>query len=68
MVVLIVMHLAQLNVAHMRAPMDSPELADFVAALEPINTLADAPRLRLAAQGGRRAPTDLSSTTTATTC
>lgn len=35
------MHLAQLNVAHMRAPKDSPELADFVAALGPINRVAD---------------------------
>ncbi len=34
-------HLAQLNVARLRAPLDSPELADFVAALEPINALAD---------------------------
>ncbi|GAA1754168.1 DUF3291 domain-containing protein [Nonomuraea bangladeshensis] len=37
-----VMHLAQLNLAHMRAPIDSPELAEFVALLEPINALADA--------------------------
>ncbi|HUR04182.1 MAG TPA: DUF3291 domain-containing protein [Nonomuraea sp.] len=36
-----VMHLAELNIAHMRAPIDSPELAEFVAALEPINILAD---------------------------
>ncbi|GAA3817822.1 DUF3291 domain-containing protein [Sphaerisporangium flaviroseum] len=36
------MHLAQLNVAHMRAPKESPELADFVAALEPINAISDA--------------------------
>ncbi|KAB8195234.1 DUF3291 domain-containing protein [Nonomuraea phyllanthi] len=36
-----VMHLAQLNIAHMRAPVDSPELAEFVALLEPINTIAD---------------------------
>ncbi|MDH2430651.1 DUF3291 domain-containing protein [Sphaerisporangium sp. TRM90804] len=35
------MHLAQLNVAHMRAPVDSPQLADFVDALEPINALSD---------------------------
>jgi uncharacterized protein DUF3291 len=34
-------HLAQLNVARLRAPLDSPELADFVAALEPINAVAD---------------------------
>ncbi|MGW4643708.1 DUF3291 domain-containing protein [Sphaerisporangium sp. NPDC004334] len=36
------MHLAQLNVAHMLAPKDSPELADFIAALEPINAISDA--------------------------
>ncbi len=37
-----VMHLAQLNVAHLRAPIDSPEIADFVAALDPLNRLAEA--------------------------
>nr|WP_236003865.1 DUF3291 domain-containing protein [Nonomuraea antri] len=37
-----VMHLAELNVAHLRAPIDSPEIAEFVALLEPINDLADA--------------------------
>lgn len=36
------MHLAQLNVAHLRAPIDAPELATFVELLEPINDLADA--------------------------
>jgi hypothetical protein len=36
------MHLALLNVAHMRASKDSPELAEFVAALEPLNILAEA--------------------------
>jgi hypothetical protein len=35
-------HLAQLNVARLRAPLDSPQLADFVAWLDPINALADA--------------------------
>src|SRR5882672_9307178 len=35
------MHLAQLNIAHLRAPIDSPELKEFVDALEPINALAD---------------------------
>jgi heme-degrading monooxygenase HmoA len=35
-------HLAQVNVATVRAPLDSPQLAGFVAALEPINALADA--------------------------
>ena len=34
-------HLAQLNVARMLAPMDSPQLADFVANLDRINALAD---------------------------
>jgi Domain of unknown function (DUF3291) len=34
--------LAQVNVARMLAPMDSPLLADFVAALEPVNAAADA--------------------------
>ncbi|MFC4121087.1 DUF3291 domain-containing protein [Nonomuraea zeae] len=35
------MHLAQLNIAHLRAPIDSPQLAEFVALLEPVNALAD---------------------------
>ncbi|GAA4524999.1 MULTISPECIES: DUF3291 domain-containing protein [Nonomuraea] len=35
------MHLAELNIAHLRGPVDSAELADFVALLEPINALAD---------------------------
>jgi hypothetical protein len=35
------MHLAQLNVAHLVAPIDSPLLADFVALLPEINELAD---------------------------
>ncbi|MGQ0804201.1 MAG: DUF3291 domain-containing protein [Actinomycetota bacterium] len=34
-------HLAQVNVARMLAPLDSPQLADFMAALEPINALGD---------------------------
>ena len=34
-------HLAQVNVAQLAAPLDSPQLADFVAALDPINALAD---------------------------
>ncbi len=33
--------LAQVKVARLRAALDAPELADFVAALEPINALAD---------------------------
>jgi hypothetical protein len=34
-------HLAQLNIAQLRAPLDSPELADFVALLPEINGLAE---------------------------
>ena len=34
-------HLAQVNIALLRAPLDAPELADFVAALDPVNALAD---------------------------
>lgn len=34
--------LAQLNIAHLKAPLDSPVLADFVANLDRINRLADA--------------------------
>ena len=35
-------HLAQLNVGRMVAPTSAPEVADFMAALDPINALADA--------------------------
>ncbi|RSM67701.1 DUF3291 domain-containing protein [Actinoplanes sp. ATCC 53533] len=34
-------HLAQLNLARLRAPLESPELADFVARLPEINDLAE---------------------------
>jgi hypothetical protein len=34
-------HLAEVNIARARAPLDSPLLADFVAALAEINSLAD---------------------------
>ncbi|HEY8479198.1 MAG TPA: DUF3291 domain-containing protein [Spirillospora sp.] len=34
-------HLAQLNVATLRFPLDDPRMADFVAMLEPVNALAD---------------------------
>src|SRR5262245_45083084 len=34
--------LAQMNVARLKAPLDSPELADFVGALDRINAVADA--------------------------
>ena len=33
--------LAQMNVGRLRAPLDSPTLAGFVAGLEPLNALAD---------------------------
>ena len=36
------MHLAQLNVARLREPIDAPESAEFVDALAPVNALADA--------------------------
>ena len=35
-------HIAQLNIGRLLAPIDSPQIADFVAALDPINALADA--------------------------
>jgi hypothetical protein len=34
-------HLAQINIGRLRAPVDSPILADFVANLDRINALAD---------------------------
>ena len=34
-------HLAQLNIAHLKAPLDAPELKGFVDNLERINALAD---------------------------
>jgi hypothetical protein len=34
-------HIAQVNVARPVAPFGSAQLADFVALLEPVNTLAD---------------------------
>ncbi len=34
-------HLAQVNIGRLRAPLEAPQLAGFVAALEPINALAD---------------------------
>jgi hypothetical protein len=36
------LHLAQLNVARPRAEMDDPQMAEFKAALDPINGLAEA--------------------------
>jgi hypothetical protein len=35
-------HLAQVNIGRLLAPLDSAELAGFVAGLEPVNALADA--------------------------
>ena len=35
-------HLAQINIGRLVAPVDDPRAADFVAALDPINALADA--------------------------
>ena len=35
-------HLAQVNVARMLAPLDTPQMADFMATLEPVNALAEA--------------------------
>ena len=34
-------HLAQFNIARLLAPLDDPQLAEFVGALERINTIAD---------------------------
>jgi hypothetical protein len=34
-------YVAQVNIAQMLAPIDSPVMADFVALLDPINALAD---------------------------
>jgi len=35
-------HIAQANIAHMRAPLDDPLMAGFVARLDTLNALADA--------------------------
>jgi hypothetical protein len=35
-------HLAELNIARLRAPLDDPMIADFVAGLDRINALAEA--------------------------
>ena len=34
-------HLAQLNIARFRLPLDDPAMAGFVAALDPLNAIAD---------------------------
>jgi hypothetical protein len=52
-------HLAQLNIGRMLAPLESPQLAGFVAALDPINALADASPgfvWRLQTEGGDATP------------
>ena len=44
-----------MNIARMREPLDSPRLADFVAALDPVNAVADAAPgfiWRLQSEGG----------------
>lgn len=38
---LVAYQLAQVNIARLRAPLDSPELIDFVSALDPVNASAD---------------------------
>jgi len=48
-------NLAQLNIARLVAPLDSPELTDFIASLERINAIADNARgfvWRLQTDGG----------------
>ena len=48
-------HLAQANIAHMRAPLEDPLMAGFVAQLDRINALADRSRgfvWRLQTDGG----------------
>jgi hypothetical protein len=35
-------HLAQINIARLKAPIDAPEIADFVANLDRVNALAEA--------------------------
>jgi hypothetical protein len=51
----VVHELAQINIARLAAPLDSPQLADFVAGLEPVNAVADSAdgfRWRLQSEGG----------------
>ena len=48
-------HLAQINIGRLRAPVDDPKIADFVANLDRINALADASPgfvWRLVGEGG----------------
>ena len=47
--------LAQVNIARLVAPLDAPRLADFVAALDPVNASGGRrPRFRVAAADRRR--------------
>ena len=53
-------HLAQVNVATLAAPLDSPQLASFVERLEPVNALAErSPGFVWRLQGERGDATDL---------
>jgi hypothetical protein len=53
-------HLAQLNIGRMRAPLESPVMADFVAQLDEINALADgSPGFIWRLQGEANNATDL---------
>ncbi|HKQ52549.1 MAG TPA: DUF3291 domain-containing protein [Pyrinomonadaceae bacterium] len=48
-------HLAEINIARLRAPLDDPSMADFVAQLDPVNAIADESVgfvWRLKAEGG----------------
>ena len=48
-------HLAEINIARLRAPLDDPSMEEFVAQLDPINALADESDgfvWRLKAEGG----------------
>ena len=59
------LHLAQVNVARMNAPLDSAEMADFVARIAEINALADAaPASSGAWRPGRAMPPTCAPTTT----
>ena len=52
-------HLAQVNIARMRAPLDHPLMTDFVAQLDRINALADAtPGFVWPTNGGRQCDRD----------
>ncbi|MGY1808880.1 DUF3291 domain-containing protein [Blastococcus sp. SYSU D00669] len=50
-------HLAQVNVAKMRAPLDAPQMLEFAAGFDPVNRLADrAPGFVWRLQTGGHAP------------